>query len=261
MEHVTLDVANGVATVTIDHPEVRNALTGDVARELVAAMDSVPEDARCVVIAGNGPTFCAGGDVNAMVESVDSDAPAHELARRIVEETAGAVRAVATCDLPTVAKIHGPAYGAGGALAVACDVLLASEEAKISFGFRQVGLNVDSGASYFLPRMVGEHVAKELVYTGELIDADRAEEVGLFNRVYPTEEFDERVAAFVERVATGPTVALRQSKRLIEAGLDSSLDEAIENEAAAQVISGSTDDHVEGVTAFVESRDPEFEGE
>ncbi|WP_436910510.1 enoyl-CoA hydratase/isomerase family protein [Halosimplex marinum] len=279
MEHVTLDVSDGVATVTLDHPEMRNALTSGVANDLIDAMAAVPDEARCVVLAGNGPTFCAGGDIDAMVDGLDSEArsaseqssgpsgprdgetPAHERVERIVEETAGAVRAVATCDLPTVAKIHGPAYGAGGALAVACDVLLASESAKISFGFRQVGLNADSGASYLLPRVVGENVAKELLFTGELIDADRAEEVGLFNHVYDDEAFDERVAGTVERIASGPTVALKQSKRLVEQGTTSSLDEAIENEAAAQIVSASTDDHEEGVRAFVESREPAFEGE
>ncbi|WP_415382451.1 enoyl-CoA hydratase/isomerase family protein [Halosimplex sp. TS25] len=261
MEHVTLDVTDGVATVTLDHPEMRNALTSGVATDLIAAMDEIPDDARCVVLAGNGSTFCAGGDIDAMVEGLDSDAPAHERVQRIVDETAGAVRAVATCDLPTVAKIHGPAYGAGGALAVACDILLASESASISFGFRQVGLNVDSGASHLLPRMVGENVAKELLFTGELIDAERAAEVGLFNHVYPDDEFDARVAGMVDRIASGPTVALKQSKRLVEQGFTSSLDEAIENEAAAQIVSASTEDHEEGVRAFVASRDPEFEGE
>ena len=280
MEHVTLDVADGVATVTLDHPEMRNALTSGVATDLIDAMDGIPDEARCVVLAGNGPTFCAGGDIDAMVEGLegersepserasgeqgdprDGEKPAHERVDRIVEETAGAVRAVATCDLPTVAKIHGPAYGAGGALAIACDLLLASESASISFGFRQVGLNVDSGASHLLPRIVGENVAKELLYTGELIDAERAKEVGLFNHVYADAEFEGRVAGMVDRIASGPTVALKQSKRLVEQGPTSSIDEAIENEAAAQIVSASTDDHEEGVRAFVASRDPEFEGE
>ncbi|WP_436929561.1 enoyl-CoA hydratase/isomerase family protein [Halosimplex halobium] len=261
MDHVTLDVSDGVATVTLDHPEMRNALTSGVATDLIDAMDAIPEEARCVVLAGNGSTFCAGGDIDAMVDGLDSEVPAHERVERIVGETAGAVRAVATCDLPTVAKIHGPAYGAGGALAIACDVLLASDSASISFGFRQVGLNADSGASHLLPRIVGENVAKELLFTGELIDADRAEEVGLFNHVYDDEELDERVAGMVERIASGPTVALKQSKRLVEQGQTGSLDEAIENEAAAQIVSASTDDHEEGVRAFVASREPEFEGE
>ena len=260
MDDVTLDVNDGIAAVTLDNPDMRNALTSSVATDLIATMDEISDEARCVVLTGTGPTFCAGGDIDAMVEGLEGDTPAHERVQRIVEETAGAVRAVATCDLPTVAKIHGPAYGAGAALAVACDVLIASESASISFGFRQVGLNVDSGASHFLPRLVGENVAKELLFTGELVEAERATEIGLFNHVYDDEEFDEQVAATAERIAAGPTVALKQSKRLVEQGLTSSLDEAIENEAAAQIVSASTDDHGEGVRAFVERRDPEFDG-
>ncbi|PSQ20877.1 enoyl-CoA hydratase, partial [Halobacteriales archaeon QS_9_67_15] len=234
MDDVTLDVNDGIATVTLDNPDMRNAITSGVATDLIAAMDEIPDEARCVVLTGAGPTFCAGGDIDAMVERSEGDDPAHERVQRIVEETAGAVRAVATCDLPTVAKIRGPAYGAGAALAVACDMLIASESASISFGFRQVGLNVDSGASHFLPRLVGENVAKELLFTGELVEAERATEIGLFNHVYDDEEFDEQVAATAERIAAGPTVALKQSKRLVEQGTTSSLDEAIENEAAAQ---------------------------
>jgi len=260
MDHVRLETSEGVTTVTLDHPDMRNALTSAVATDLMTAMDQIPDEARCVVIAGNGPTFCAGGDINAMVEGLETDTPAHERANRIVEETAGAVRAVATCDLPTVAKVHGPAYGAGGVLAIACDVLLGSESASISFGFRQVGLNVDCGASHLLPRIVGENVAKELVLTGELIDAERAKDVGLFNHVYGDDEFDERVDELVERIATGPTIALEQSKRLVDQGLTSSLDEAIENEAAAQIISSAADDHEEGVRSFMDREDPEFSG-
>jgi 2-(1,2-epoxy-1,2-dihydrophenyl)acetyl-CoA isomerase len=261
-EYVTLSVTDAVATVTIDYPEMRNALTSEVANGLIDAMDAVGDtEARCVVVRGSEGVFCAGGDINAMLEGLETDVPPQERVQRIVEETAAAVKSVATCELPTVAKIDGPAYGAGGTLAVACDLLLASEDAKISFGFRQVGLNVDSGASYFLPRLVGENKAKELVYTGELIGAEEAAALGLFNHVFAPDEFEDRTDAVVERIATGPTVALKHSKRLIEQSLDSSFEQAIHNEAAAQIVSGSTDDHEEGVRAFTEKREPEFEGE
>lgn len=260
-ECVRLDFEDDVATVTLDHPDVRNALTSEVATGIMDAMAEVEKsEARCVVVTGAGGYFCAGGDVQAMLEGVEDDAPAHERVERIVEETAGAVEAVAACDLPTVAKLDGAAYGAGATLAIACDLLLASTDAKISFGFRQVGLSIDSGASYLLPRLVGENVAKELVYTGELIDAQRASDIGLFNRVYPAESFDSEANSLVERVASGPTVALQNSKRLLEQGFDSTFEQAIRNEAAMQAISGGTHDHVEGVQAFAEHRDPDFDG-
>lgn len=261
-ETVRLEVADGVARVTIDRPEVRNALTSEVAAGIEDAIEGVESsDARCIALAGSSGVFCAGGDVEAMLAGVENDTPVRERVERVVGSAAAAVRAVATCELPTVAVLDGVAYGGGASLATACDVRLASEDAEISFGYRQVGLSVDAGASHFLPRIVGEGVAKELVYTGELVGAERAADLGLFNRVCPTDRFETEVDAFLDRVASGPTVALSNSKRLIEAGARRSLDEAIDAETAAQALSASTDDHIEGVRAFVEHRDPAFEGE
>lgn len=260
-EAVHLEFADGVATVTLDKPEVRNALTQDVSAGIIEAFDEIEDsDARCVVVEGDGGAFCAGGDVNAMLELMTGDVPLHEAVEIIVETTSRAIQRVAGCRLPTVAKIDGPAFGAGGNLAIATDVQLASEGAQISFGFRQVGLAVDSGTSHLLPRLVGENVAKELVFTGERVEADRAAELGLFNHVYPADEFDERADEFVRRVADGPTVALATSKRLLDQGPDVSLDQAAKNEATAQSAVFETRDHEEGVRAFMEKRRPEFEG-
>lgn len=257
MTHVRVEVTERVARVTLDHPELRNALTAEVASDLVDAMERVADsDARCVLVRAEGPAFCAGGDVNALVET-DDDVPVRET----VERTAAAVTAVATCETPTVAAVDGPAYGAGASLVVACDVVLASEAAGISFGARRLGLALDAGASYFLPRIVGESTAKELVYTGEMVEADRAEQLGVFNRVYPAGSFDEEVTAFVDRLAEGPTAALSASKRLIEAGGRRSLPDAVAAEVDAQVALADTADHAEAVRAFVEQRDPEFVGE
>jgi len=261
-DRVTVTVEDDVARVTLDHPELRNALTGELADGLVAAMETVADsEARCVVVAGEGSAFCAGGDVNAMVEGTEQDERDPEVTRAAVERTASAVTAVATCEVPTVAAVEGPAYGAGAALAIACDVVVASEEAGISFGFRRVGLAVDSGVSYHLPRIVGESTAKTLIFTGEMVEADRAADLGLFNRVVPGDSFDEELEAFVEQVATGPTAALSASKRLVEEGNRRSLSEAVAAETDAQVAMTETADHAEGVRAFVERRDPEFQGE
>lgn len=262
---VSVAVDGDVARVTLDDPGMRNALTAEVVEGLTAAVETVADsDARCVVVAGNGPAFCAGGDVNAMAEGLDgADAEGRdpEDARVAVERTASAVTAVANCELPTVAAVEGAAYGAGAALAIACDVVVASDEATINFGFRQVGLAVDSGVSYHLPRIVGESTAKALVFTGETLDAQRAADLGLFNRVVREDAFDAELDAFVERIATGPTAALTASKRLIEGGHRRSLSEAVAAETDAQVEMAGTADHAEGVRAFFEGRDPAFEGE
>ena len=262
---VLLDVDDEVATITLNRPGMRNALTMDVSSGLVDALDDLEArdgpDARAVVVEGAGGSFCAGGDVNAMME-LQSDAVALEEAVRIVREATGrAVQRVANFHLPTVAKIDGAAFGAGGVLALACDLQVMNEEASISFGFRNVGLAVDSGASYLLPRVVGTNVAKELVFTGERVGAERAADLGLVNHVYPADAFDEETAEFVERIASGPTVALRESKQLVNQGLESSLEQAVRNEAAAQAAVFETADHEEGVEAFMAGRRPEFEGE
>ncbi len=258
---VRLDVDDGVATLTLNRPDDRNALTAEMSGAIVDAVDEVEahDDARCLVVQGTEGTFCAGGDVNAMVELMSGAAELHEAVERIQHETHRAVQRVAEFHLPTVAKVDGVAYGAGANLAIAADVTLASADAKLSFGFRQVGLAIDSGTSYLLPRQVGASKAKELVFTGEMLDADEAADLGLFNHVYE-EDFDERADEFIEPIATGPTVALRHSKKLVEQGFTASLKDALDNEAAAQAAVFDTRDHEEGATAFMEGREPEFEG-
>lgn len=259
---VRVDVTEETATVTLNNPDVRNALSVEMAEALIAAVEDVEEtDARCLVVQGSGGYFCAGGDIKAMVEGVSTDMDIEERVEEFGLPVNRAVQAVYECPLPTIAKVDGPAFGAGGALAIACDLVLASERSKISFGFRQVGLSVDSGTSYLLPRQVGENVAKELVYTGELIDSDRGAQLDLFNRVFPDEVFEQRTQELVEHVATGPTVALQESKRLIESGPDRTFEETIEAEADSLRKTLATADHAEGARSFVEQRDPEFEGE
>lgn len=262
---VLLDVDGEVATITLNEPGMRNALTMSVSDGIVDILDELEArdgpDVRAVVVEGAGDAFCAGGDVNAMME-LQSDAVSLDRAVRIVREATGrAIRRVTNFHLPTVAKIDGAAFGAGGVLALACDLQVMHEDADMSFGFRNVGLAVDSGASYLLPRTVGMNVAKELVFTGERVAADRAADLGLVNRVFPSGEFDERTDEFVERIASGPTVALRESKQLLNQGLESSLEQAVRNEASAQAAVFDTEDHAEGVEAFMERRRAEFEGE
>lgn len=249
------------ATITLNQPEVKNALTEEIAVGILDALEEIERsDARCIVIEGTEDAFSAGGDINAMVKGLEGDIPLEERVRRIVDPLGRAIARVHEFPLPTVAKIHGPAFGAGANLAIACDVQLASTSSEISFGFRQVGLAIDTGTSYLLPRIVGQNVAQELVFTGELVSAERAERLGLFNHVFPDDEFDERVREFVAKIATGPTVALRTSKRLVRQGLDKSMEETLHDEAAAQAAVFDTHDHEDGVRAFKDRRNPEFEG-
>ncbi len=261
-DSVHLDVADGIATLTLDEPDSRNAFTRSVADDLADRLDDLEDRSgvRCVVVEGNGPAFSAGGDIKHMQERLESDEPVDEAVQALARRTRDTIARILALPWPVVAKIDGPAVGAGANLALACDVLLASEDASIGFVFRGVGLTVDMGTSYLLPRVVGVNVAKELVFTGEVLDADRAADLGLFNHVYAADEFEESVAGTVDRIASGPTVALRHAKRLVQDGLEKDFDRAQRDEVTAQGIVFETHDHREGVTAFLEDRRPEFEG-
>ncbi|ELZ13393.1 enoyl-CoA hydratase/isomerase [Haloterrigena salina JCM 13891] len=261
-EAVHLEIeADGPATITLDQPDRRNALSEAISTGISEALDEIEgSDARVVRIEGSGGSFSAGGDIERMVEGIENDIPADERVRRLERSTNELIGRVVEFPIPTVAVVDGPAVGAGANLAIACDVQLASETAVFGFVFRQVGLSVDAGTSYLLPRIVGENVAKELVLTGDIIDADRAEEIGLVNHVYGAEEFDERVDEFVEKVVSGPPIALRHANRLVGEGLDKSLEQALTDEATAQGIVFDTADHEQGVEAFLEDREPSFDG-
>jgi enoyl-CoA hydratase/carnithine racemase len=251
----------GVATITLDRPDRRNALSDEISEGLRAALEEVDEsDARCVLLEGSGGAFSAGGDIESMVEGIENDVPADERVRSLERSINELMRRLIEFPVPTVAVVDGPAVGAGANLALACDVQLASEDAVFGFVFRQVGLSVDAGTSYLLPRVVGENVAKELVLTGDIVDADRAAELGLVNHVYGADELDDRVEEFAAKIVSGPPIALRHANRLLGEGLEKSLDQALTDEATAQGIVFDTADHEEGVTAFFEDRDPEYEG-
>jgi enoyl-CoA hydratase/carnithine racemase len=257
---VLLDRTDGIATITLNQPDRRNAFSAAIQDGIWDALDRIEgTDARVVVFEGVGGAFSAGGDIEKMRDWLEDDTPPADRAREI-EEGMSLMAEVDEFPLYTVAKIDGPAVGAGAALALACDIQVASNRSVLGFVFRNVGLAIDNGVSYFLPRVVGENVAKELAATGELVPADRAEDLGLVNHVSPTEEFEARADEPIEEIATGPTVALEHTKRLIESGAEGTLDEALADEAITQAAVMETEDHREGVEAFFEDREPAFEG-
>lgn len=258
---VKLSMKDGIATVTLNQPDRRNALSVELEEGIHDALDEIEtSEVRCLVIQGAGGAFSAGGDIERMQEWLEAEIPLDERVKAVERTTSQTIARVATFPLPTVAKIDGPAVGAGANLAIACDLQLASDRARIGFVFRGVGLSVDAGTSYLLPRLVGENIAKELVFTGEIVDADRALDIGLVNHVFPEEDFDERADEVFEPIATGPTVALRHAKHLVGGGFERSLEEAMRAEATAQGIVFETADHEEGVSAFLDRREPDFEG-
>jgi 2-(1,2-epoxy-1,2-dihydrophenyl)acetyl-CoA isomerase len=257
------EVEGEIARLTLDNPDMKNALSIEMAHGIKNAIADIEErdDLRCVVIEGTNEAFCAGGDIQSMLEAVSSDVDMDEMIEEVGEPINRTVQDVYECSIPTIAKVDGAAYGAGGSLAIACDIVLTSERAEVSFGFQRIGLSIDSGTSYLLPRAVGENEAKNLVFRDKVLDAEESAELGLVQEVYPTDEFEERAQEVVDQVAEGPTVALRNTKSLIQNGLNRTMDEAIENEVDSLKEVFRTDDFSEGVSAFVERRTPEFVGE
>ena len=264
MDYIEYEIDGERATITLSHPELRNALTFGMAEEIKTAIDDIEDsEARCLVLTGSEGSFCAGGDIESMMDGLDGGFEGEGL-DDIIENAAlpvnRCVQRVYECELPTIARVEGSAYGAGATLAIACDVVLASEDAKFNFGFRRIGLSVDSGTSYLLPRAVGEKRAMDLVFSGDVVDAERAEEIGLISRAFDAEEFDERVEAYVENVANGPTVALTHSKRFIQRGINRSFDEVIEAEEEGLRACFTSQDFTNGVSAFLSKEEPDFQG-
>jgi enoyl-CoA hydratase/carnithine racemase len=251
---------DGVATVTINRPDVKNALDHETMGELADELREISEsDARAVVLRGAGGTFCAGADVNSLVNFAHISPP--EIVELIENDLHEIIRQLVRMRKPTVAKVEGHAVGAGCNLALACDLTVAEESATFAELFAQIGLSQDSGSSYLLPRLVGMKKAKELVFTGRDVPAKEAEEMGLINHAYPDGEFEERADELIDELASGPTRAIGASKSLLHYGANNDLDATLEREAWVQSSVAKSDDVEEGVTAFVEGREPEFKGE
>jgi len=258
-DDVTLDVTDGVATVTLDNPEQMNALSAGVVVGVERALGEVAEhdEARCVVVEGAGDAFCAGGDISGMG---GGDVSGYERAEAVTESATRVAYGLYDCDLPTVATVDGYCVGAGMGVALSCDVVLASEDATFGLAFRNVGLTLDYGTSYFVTQAVGPYKAKELALTAEMLSGEEAADLGLANHAYAPGKFDDKADAFVETVAEGPTVALEFSLTNIDRAARRTVREAIEAESRAQSFATQTRDHEEGVAAFSEDREPGFEG-
>jgi enoyl-CoA hydratase/carnithine racemase len=252
--------ANGVATITLNRPERLNALTFEIYRELSDIFVALRSetDVRTVIITGVGRAFCSGGDVHDIIG---------ELFKRDMEGlleftrmTCELVRNIRALRKPVIASLNGTTAGAGACIALASDIRIAAEEAKIAFLFVKVGLSgADMGAAYLLPRVVGLAKATELLYTGDFIAAREAERLGLYNRVVPGEQLAATTRDFAERLAQGPAFALAKTKELLDREAHMSLEAALECEAQAQAICMQHPDYREAYEAFVNKRKPSFQ--
>ena len=249
------DVADGVATFTLNRPEALNALNAQLRRELLAAFKAIARDeaVRSVVITGAGRGFCAGADLRGGSAERDFRAV-------LSAEYNPLIAAIRNLPKPVVAAVNGVAAGAGVSLAFAADVVVASEEARFVPAFNRIGLVPDSGLARALVRGVGRHRAFEILMGERQLHAHDAHDLGLVAAVVPADRLADAAHELAQRLAGGPTVSIGLTKRLLNAAEDATLAESLETEAALQDLAGRSEDHAEGVAAFGEKRDPRFTG-
>lgn len=258
-ETIAFAEAQGVATLTLNRPEKLNALSVRMGEEMAAALEALARSAsaRVLVLTGAGRAFSAGGDLSAM-DQVAGDAASIDRSVRMYCEVVRRLRAL---PLPAVAKLNGDAFGGALGLAMACDLRVARDDARLGLVFTRVGLSgADAGVSYLLPRLVGVAKAVELLLLGETITAREAERIGLISRAVPAADLDQATADLVGRLAAGPPLALAYTKRALYDGLARDLATDIEYEAYVQGLCFQSADHREGLRAFREKRPPRFQG-
>lgn len=266
METLQVFRENSVVTVTINQPKKKNAINSamwdglaEIFREIAARVDD-----RVVIVTGAENDFCSGADLSGRGGAATTGTgtgvqnQVHHLAamRRVND----ACIALQRLPQPTIAKVRGVAVGAGCNLALGCDLVVASQTARFSEIFARRGLSLDFGGSWLLPRRIGMHRAKELALLAEIVSASDALEMGLVNRVLPDGEVDAFVDNWARKLAAGPPIALAQTKRLLNNSLNVTLEEALDDEAAAQTINFATSDTTEAMRAFIEKREPKFTG-
>ena len=265
-DDISTEVTEGVMRITLNRPERRNAMSNDMLRGLVASLGDaeVAADVGAVVLTGAGGAFCAGGDVKGMAEAggeggdsaVQYDARVH-LQRRDQRDTAGKLYELPK---PTIAALPGPAAGAGLSIALSCDLRYASPNAIITTAFARVGFSGDYGGTYFMSRLIGTAKARELYFLSEKVDMEEAEQLGLINGIFPEESLQDEVMTIARRLAPGPTVAYRYMKENLNRAVHGEMGECLDMEAAHHIHCGTTRDHKEAAQAFVDKREPNFQG-
>ncbi len=270
-DHLIETHEGAVATLTMNRPETRNAISGEMQAALTEAVGRLAADpaVRVVVLTGAGGAFCAGGDVKGFAARAQGDgggeranAPAAGFEQRVagLRGSMDVVRQLREMHKPTLAVIPGPAAGAGLSLALACDLRIAADGAKLTTAFSKVGLAGDYGGSYFLYHLVGAAKARELYFTADVITGAEAERLGIVNKAVPAAELETVAGEWARRLAGLPTLAIGYMKRNLNAAEHATLGEVLDLEATHMIRTFATDDHRAAAKAFVEKRAPVFEG-
>lgn len=264
---------NGIAIITLNRPQVRNAINDQMADELASAIAGVAKDekTRVLIITGSGPSFCAGADFRfgqvraggVSVERAEDLQFAHRAISRghlLHKLQSGTILALQRLDKPTIAMVNGDAVGAGFDLCLACDLRVSSANARFMVAYTRMAVVPDGGGTWLLPRVVGLGKALELIFTADFCDAEEAYRIGMLNRLVPHEELEKTTMDLALRIAKGPPISHRLSKVLIYKGLETDLETALQFLSACIPITIASEDHKEAVRAFAEKRSPMFEG-
>lgn len=254
---IHLEINDGIARITLNRPEVYNSFNRSMALQLQEALADVATNAlvRAVVLTGSGKAFSAGQDLG---EAVAPDGPGLE--RILKEHYNPIIRSIVALEKPVIALVNGVAAGAGANIALACDIVIAHEQASFIQAFSKIGLIPDSGGTYFLPRLIGSQKALALMMTGGKVSAKEAEQMNMIFKAVPADSYETFTADFVAQIASMPTKALALTKKAVQWSWFQSLDEQLDTELNLQVEAGNTADFNEGVQAFLEKRKPIFTG-
>ena len=260
-ETIQLEMRDSVCVLTLNRPDRLNALNVQVALDFKAAVaEAVERGARVIVLTGAGRAFCAGGDLREMQEIAKKDGRREAFFEEPLELLNEGILLIRQTPVPFIAAVNGVASGGGCNFALACDLVIAAESAKFNQAFIKIGLSPDCGGTFILPRLVGWRRATELLFSGELVSAQAAAEMGMINSVSPDDELMSRVMALADKLAQAPTAAIGQIKMLLNTSAVNDYGSQLDLERETQIESGKTKDFVEGVTAFLEKRPPRFVG-
>ena len=260
-ETINSELHDAVCVLTLNRPDRLNALTVKVAEDFKTAVsDALKAGARTIVLTGAGRAFCAGGDLREMRELAGRAGRAEAFFDEPLRILNEAILLIRQTPLPFIAAVNGVASGGGCNLALACDLVVAAESAKFNQAFIKIGLTPDCGGTFILPRLIGWKRAAELMFTGEMVSAQLAKEMGLVNEVVPDDELMEFVGNMAARLAAAPTAAIGRIKQMLDASATNDFATQLDLERTTQIESGKTKDFREGITAFLEKRPPQFEG-
>lgn len=255
---IQTEIKDKIATLTLNRPEVFNSFNREMALKLQKELDACEQnpEVRAIVITGNGRAFCAGQDL----KEVTSPELNPGFKKILEEHYNPIISKIRKIEKPFLAAVNGVAAGAGANIALACDIVVATEQASFIQAFSKIGLVPDSGGTFFLPRLIGFQKASALMMLGEKVSAEEAERLGMIYKVFPSETFSQEVTNLASILSNMPTKALGMTKRLLNEAMTNSLEDQLDLEGKLQIEAAQSEDYAEGVVAFVNKRTPEFKG-